>query len=45
MSRAGARFYLCVDAVPRMSGYIEAPEITIVMEGILMQRREFPSYN
>jgi hypothetical protein len=27
-----------------MSGDIEAPEITIVMEGILMQRREFSTY-
>ena len=44
MSRSSARSYLCVDAIPRMSGNIEAPEITIVMKGILVQRRKLSTY-
>ena len=44
MSRPGSGSYFGVDTVPRLSRYVETPEIPVVMKTILVQGRELPTY-
>ena len=44
MSGPSARPNLGIDTIPRLSGDVETPEIAVVMETVLIQGRELPTW-